>query len=224
VPTQFGEFYRHRHLSHLHAAYEATEDLSPEATPELWEAAREATRRRINADGEQSSHGRMHMGLAAAYLRMAEEAYGRVKIMATRKSMYPSLITSHEPGQRIFNTDGNGSIPEIVNRMLMQSRQGRLDLLPALPSAWPRGEIRGILAKGQIQVERLAWDVGAGRIGLRLKSAVRQSVALRVPGARVVSVIGGTQQSAPPPPAEGQGVTVDLPAGRSVELTLAFER
>ena len=224
VPPQFGEFYRHRHLSHLHAAYEATGDLSPEATPELWEAAREATRRRINADGEQSSHGRMHMGLAAAYLRMAEEAFGRVKIMATRTSMYPSLITSHEPGQRIFNTDGNGSIPEIVNRMLAQSRQGQLDLLPALPAAWPRGEIRGILERGQVQVERLAWDVGAGRIDLQLRSAIAQTVALRVPGARVVGMVGGTPKGTALSPTAGQAVKVALPAGRSVGLTLMVER
>jgi len=95
------------------------------------------------------------MGLGAAHLRLAEEAYGRVVIMAIRRSMYPSLMCSHEPNQHIFNVDANGAIPEIVKRMLVSSQPRLLDLLPALPAALPRGSIRGILARGQIRIDRL---------------------------------------------------------------------
>ena len=113
-------------------------------TRTLWAAAQEATRRRIHSGGEVSSHGRVHMGLAAAHLGMAEEAFGRLEVMATGASMYDSLMCSHEPNGRIFNLDANGAMPEIMNRMLVRSHPGSLDLLPALPKAWPRGEIRGI--------------------------------------------------------------------------------
>ena len=60
--------------------------------------------------------------------------------------MYDSLMCSHEPNGRIFTLDANGAIPEITNRMLVRAHPGSLDLLPALPKAWPRGEIRGIKA------------------------------------------------------------------------------
>ena len=94
--------------------------------------------------GEQSSFGRVQAGVSAAYLGMAEEAYGRLKVMAVKRSMNPSLITSHEPNAGIFNTDGNGGIPQIVNTMLVFSRPGRIDLLPALPNEWPAGKVKGL--------------------------------------------------------------------------------
>jgi len=119
---------------------EALDDLDRGRAPELWAAAREATRRRIHSGGEVSSHGRAHMGLAAAHLEMAEEAYGCLEVMATGASMCDSLMCSHEPRQRIFNLDANGAMPEIVNRMLVRSHPGSLDLLPALPPAWRMAE------------------------------------------------------------------------------------
>jgi hypothetical protein len=112
---------------------------------------------------------------------MGEEAYGRLALMATRKSMYPSLICSHEPGQRIFNVDGNGSIPEIVSRLLVSAQPGTIEILPALPAALPRGSIRGILARGGIRLDLLEWDRGEGRVRLELMSRSDQTVQLRVP-------------------------------------------
>ncbi len=201
VPEGYGEWYGHRHLSHLHALYEATADLTSEGTPELWKAAQEAVRRRIDANGEQSSHGRMHMGLAAAQLGLGEEAYGRLAIMATKQSMYTSLMCSHEPGAHIFNVDANGALPEIVNRMLIAAQPGRLVLLPALPAAWPTGRIEGLRCRGQIGIRRLEWS--PRRVVVTLESAVAQTVTLHTPGRA---------------PAQ----TVKLPRNREVRVT--FER
>ncbi len=186
VPEGGPERYKHRHLSHLHSCYEALDDLDPDKTPELWAAAQEATRRRIHSGGEVSSHGRVHMGLAAAFLRMPEESCGRLAIMATGRSMYASLMCSHEPNARIFNLDANGAMPEIVNRMLLQSKPGLLDLLPALPKAWPHGEIRGLKARQQITIDRLAWDRNVRQLTIRLTSERDQEVILRLPNARAI--------------------------------------
>jgi hypothetical protein len=222
IPEGHREYYGHRHLSHLHAAYEANGELTPEGTPEIWKAAREATRRRINAQGEQSTHGRMHMALAAAYLRMAEEAYGRLVIMATKKSMYPSLICSHEPGQRIFNTDGNGSIPEIVSRLLVGSRPGIFDLLPALPDALPRGTIRGILARGGIRIDRLAWDKPKGRIELELTSRADQMITVRLPEATAIRSIEATGAAVEPSPRGANARRVTLEKERPAKFVMTF--
>jgi hypothetical protein len=189
--------------------------------PEIWKAAQEATRRRINANGEQSTHGRMHMGLSAAYLGLGEEACGRLQIMATKRSMYPSLICSHEPGQRIFNTDGNGSIPEIVNRMLVRSWPGRLELLPALPAELPQGSIRGILARGGIHIDRLDWDQAARTVRLELTSRTKQSLSLSLPAAgsikRIQADAGVVSAGAGP-----NSRTLALPAGQKVSLTVGW--
>jgi hypothetical protein len=180
IPEGRPERYKHRHLSHLHSCYEALDDLDPERTPQLWKAAQEALRRRIHSGGEVSSHGRVHMGLAAAFLRMPEEAYGRLEVMATGESMYASMMCSHEPDGRIFNCDANGAMPEMIHRMILQSRPGELVLLPALPEAWPEGEIRGILARRQITINRLAWDKPAGTVHLKLTSGIQQTISLRL--------------------------------------------
>lgn len=65
-------------------------------------------------------------------------------------------------------------------RIHMQSRPGTLDLLPALPEAWPKGEIRGILARRQITINRLAWDKSAGTVHLKLTSDIQQTISLRL--------------------------------------------
>jgi hypothetical protein len=71
-------------------------------------------------------------------------------------------------------------MPEMIHRMILQSRPGILDLLPALPEAWPKGEIRGILARRQITINRLAWDKPAGTVHLKLTSGNQQTISLRL--------------------------------------------
>jgi hypothetical protein len=175
----------HRHHSQLYPCFQSFDALF-ETSDKLREAAQATVRSKIAASDragkgdQQSSFGRIQAGVSAAYLGMAEEAYGRLKVMAVKRSMNTSLITSHEPNGGIFNTDGNGGIPQIVSTMLVFSRPGRLDLLPALPKAWPKGEISGILARGQITINRLAWDRKAGTVQLRLTSGIGQAVSLHL--------------------------------------------
>jgi hypothetical protein len=224
IPEGGHEYYKHRHLSHLHALYEATDDLTPETTPELWHAAQEAVRRRINSGGERSSHGRAHMGLVAAHLGLAEEAYGRIEIMATGQSMYPSLMCSHEPDARIFNVDANGAMPEIINRMLVRSRAGSLDLLPALPKAWPNGEIRGIRAKRRLLIDRLAWNRKSRQLTLEMTSDCDQLLALYLSAAeaigRIVQIAGDAEVA---PSTTGQkGHRIKLKANSRASLTIEW--
>ena len=118
----------HRHHSQLYPCFQSFDPLfASDAT--LRKAAQATVRAKIagsDAGGEQSSFGRMQSGVSAAFLGMPEEAYGRLKVLAVKRSMNLSLITSHEPNAECFNTDGNGGVPHIANTMLMQSRvQGR---------------------------------------------------------------------------------------------------
>ena len=164
----------HRHHSQLYPCFQSFDPLF-ETDAGLRKAAQATVRAKIagsDGGGEQSSFGRVQCGVAAAFLGMPEEAYGRLQVMAVKRSMNLSLITSHEPNAGIFNTDGNGGIPQIVNTMLLQSKVRpagpealvsdlpyEIYLLPALPKAWPTGKVTGLRARGGFTVD-IEWRDG----------------------------------------------------------------
>lgn len=185
----------HRHHSQLYPCFQSFDLLFENDAP-LRKAAQATVRTKIagsDGGGEQSSFGRVQCGVAAAYLGMPEEAYGRLQVMAVKHSMNPSLITSHEPNGQIFNTDGNGGIPQITNTMLLQSRvkQGtaqdnrsnpeiEISLLPALPHAWPSGKVSGLRARGGLIVD-IEWQ--ASKVSAyRICSADSRLVRVRING------------------------------------------
>ncbi len=216
----------HRHHSMLYPCFQSFDPII-ESTPSLWKAAQTTVRAKIAGSDragqgdEQSSFGRIQCGVAAAYLRMPEEAYGRLKVMAVKRSMNPSLITSHEPAAGIWNTDGNGGIPQIANMMLAFSQPGRLDLLPALPAEWPKGEICGMLCRGQVTINRLAWDKPAAKVAVELTSSKAQILTLCLPNAgKIESVkVTGAKVSASPKGDNYREVTLQAKAVAKLEMT-----
>jgi len=100
----------------------------------------------------------------------------------------------------------------------------KLDLLPALPQAWPRGSIRGILARGQIRIDRLEWDKPAGRILLELTSKINQTVAVRLPNSKNIKSIRVTRGAAEvKESARGANCReLTLPARETVATELTF--
>ena len=187
------ERHNHRHFSNLYPVIYSYE-LTPEETPELWQAAHVALDGRLkhwfrNPRADTSSHGRMHAALAAAYLRRGEDAWEILTRMVTGGSFYTSLVTAHYAKGRTFNVDANGATPEILNTCLVFSWRGTLDLLPALPEAMPKGTITGLLARGQFRIDRLTWDKPAGTLRLELTSAKDQTVTARLPNAKAIKTI-----------------------------------
>jgi len=154
------------------------------ADPALRAAAATAVRRRLafwrGPDAGEMAYGLVQVGLAAAQLGLAGEAHEALTMLAGRY-WRPSLVATHNRGA-IFNVDICGGFPALVAAMLLRStlRPGpRIDLLPALPAAWPTGAVRGLAARGQVTVRSLSWT--SDRLDAVVVSAVDQHVTVGLP-------------------------------------------
>jgi alpha-L-fucosidase 2 len=174
------EFPQHRHLSSLYPLF-VSYQLDPVLTPALWDAALKWYEKKIANVHESESHYRMQASLCAARLGRGDDAWAFLTLMAANGIFHTSLVPSHYDHLSVFNVDASGGIPSVINNCLVYSQPGRLDLLPALPSAMAIGSITGLLARGGITLTSLAWDMPAGRLKVKLKSSHAQEVALGLP-------------------------------------------
>ncbi|WP_327319803.1 glycosyl hydrolase family 95 catalytic domain-containing protein [Streptomyces sp. NBC_01235] len=170
----------HRHVSHLYPVW-PLHDITPDDTPDLAAAAREALLRR--GDENMSAHGSLHRALCAARLKDGETARANVLKIVGRNMIFRSLMTSHNPDLEIYNADAAHCLPAVVVEMLLDSRPGTLELLPALPPEWRSGSLRGIATRAGVSVAEMTWDVTAGFARVVLTSPLERDVTLVYRGA-----------------------------------------
>lgn len=212
----------HRHSSQLYPLLDGMpEEIARSA--ELQAAFRKSIEYKLDKHWKNNQRGFMSFGLvqlgqAATSLGEGELAYHCLQHLVNR--FWLNNLASMHNHRSLFNMDISGGMPAVIIKMLVASDGGKIQLLPALPAAWPTGRIEGVLCRGAIEIQSLAWE--GKQITVTLSSARPQTVVLDLPSEIAqCSVTGGDAKASTTNRADQRSIA--LPSGQPVTLVIKLK-
>ncbi|MBR5535663.1 MAG: glycoside hydrolase N-terminal domain-containing protein, partial [Clostridia bacterium] len=169
---EYQENNNHRHLSHLYVAWPA---YDTQTDADLYEAASKALNNRLkyNTGDATAGHGWMHQALVESRLKRGDGMVRSLLKMMNGTAYYSSMMTDHDSNRRndTYCTDTAFGTLGAVNEALAFSNTGQIEIIPALPTKWKKGEINGMMARSRIEMENISWDIDERRASVTLNSS-----------------------------------------------------
>jgi hypothetical protein len=224
--------YGHRHSSHLINVWPLRE-ITPEASPGLFDAAVQALVRKDNAASpyeHPAGHGLLHGALIAANLNQPESVATKLMWLITGSPRdrigfyYDNLATAHYPYLNhgsfgTFCADVAHAAPAILMEMLAISREGTLELLPAVIEDARTGSIKGMKGRSQFTLDELRWDLDQNLAQCLITSDIDQTLTIIMrEGITAIRTVDNQQLTVN----SEISYNIELKAGVTTPLTLSF--
>lgn len=156
---------QHRHTSHLLGLYPFSQ-ITLENNSNLCEAAKKTIQNKLSPmeNWEDTGWARSMLILYEARLCNGNEAYQHIKdmllnLLEANYMIYHPPTRGADAFDHVYELDGNTGLTTGIAEMLIQSHDGVIKLLPALPDSWNEGKVTGLCARGNITVD-LFWEKG----------------------------------------------------------------
>ncbi|BDI29049.1 lectin [Capsulimonas corticalis] len=211
--------YNHRHSSQLLGVWPFRE-ITAETEPAMFQAASTTLAKKDQFD-YGTGHGYLHSALIAAAVNNDRAVNSKLLHLFQNGFYFDSLATSHNANHDVFCTDVCNAVPTVMMEMLISSRPGVLELLPALPETLDQGEISGVKGRNRVTIQSLRWDADGAAVTCVLKSDIDQDLTLIDRGG--IQAISGAPKFRVSPLGRIARI-VPLRAGKSVRIALRLDR
>jgi hypothetical protein len=220
LTPKLGNNDAHRHSSQLYPLYDGLpEEIAN--SPALRSAFIKSVEDKLERYWKDNKRGFMSFGIVQLGQTSASLGHGEIVhhcLKHLANGFWLNNLASMHNRRSLFNMDISGGQPSVIIKALADSAPGKIRLLPALPKAWAKGSIEGVLCRGAITINRLHWNGDA--VEAELTSNKTQEITLVLP--REIAGIKTEGTTA----AEGANANerkISLPAGKKISLKITLK-